>query len=349
MGLKILHTADWHLDTSFASFPELQRQKLRQEQRKIPGRILELAHAEQVDLVLLAGDLFDGPATKQSVDLLRHTLREFGVPVFVAPGNHDFCAPGSPWLEENWPENVHVFTGAMESVVLPELNCRVYGAGYQSMDCPPLLQDFHAEGQERYCICVLHADPMVRQSPCCAITAAQVRESGLDYLALGHIHKTGSFLAGETLCAWPGCPAGRGWDETGEKGVCIVTLEDSVQVRAVPLGFSRFYDLETEVEDDGITALEQMLPATSSEDYYRITLTGFGQPDLDGLTERFRHIPNLQLRDRTQHAVALWTELEEDSLRGTYFRLLRDSGDPRAKLAAEISQKLLSGREVLLP
>ena len=152
MGLKILHSADWHLDSPFSTFPQHQRQKLRQELRKIPGRILELAHAEQVDMVLLAGDLFDGMASRETVDLVRHTLREFGVPVFISPGNHDFCAPGCPWLEETWSENVHIFTGELESVVVPELNCRVYGAGYRSMDCPSLLQDFHAQGQERYCV-----------------------------------------------------------------------------------------------------------------------------------------------------------------------------------------------------
>ena len=349
MGLKILHTADWHLDSAFSSFPEHQRRKLRQELRKVPGRILELAHAEQVDLVLLAGDIFDGPASREGTDLLRHTLREFGVPVFVAPGNHDFCAPGSPWLEEEWPDNVHVFTGPLESVVISQHNCRVYGAGYQSMDCPPLLQDFHAQGQERYCIGVLHGDPTVHQSPCCPITGAQVRESGLDYLALGHIHKAGSFRSGSTLCAWPGCPMGRGWDETGGKGVFIVTLEDSAQIRSVSLGFPGFHDLEAELDDGGEGTLEQVLPAAPSEDFYRITLTGTGEPDLNALRERFAHIPNLELRNRTQPELPDWEDLQEDSLCGTFFRLLRDSKDPHAQLASEISRKLLSGREVRLP
>ena len=349
MGLKILHSADWHLDSPFSSFPEAQRRRLRQELRKVPGRIVELAHTEQVDLILLAGDLLDGTASRESIDLMRHTLREFGVPVFISPGNHDFCGPDSPWLEESWPENVHIFTGALESVVIPELGCRIYGAGYQSMDCPPLLKDFRAQGQERYCIGLLHGDPMVRQSPCCAITAAQVRESGLDYLALGHIHKAGSFQSGSTLCAWPGCPMGRGWDETGEKGVCIVTLEDTVKIRAVPLDFLRFYDLEVEMEENAQSTLEQVLPATGGEDFYRITLTGSGAPDLDELRELFSHFPNLELRSRTEPPIPLWTQLEEDSLRGVYFRLLKDSEDPNARLAAEISQKLLLGKEVQLP
>jgi DNA repair exonuclease SbcCD nuclease subunit len=349
MGLKILHTADWHLDSPFGAFQETQRSTLRRELRKVPGRLVELAHKEQVDLVLLAGDIFDGVASRESIDLMRHTLREFEVPVFISPGNHDFCSPDSPWLAENWPENVHVFTGGLESVAIPELSCRIYGAGYQSMDCPPLLQGFSAQGQERYCIGLLHGDPMVRQSPCCAITAAQVRESGLDYLALGHIHKAGSFQSGSTICAWPGCPMGRGWDETGEKGACIVTLDDTVQVRAVPLDFLRFYDLEVEIGEEACSALEQVLPATAGEDFYRITLTGSGSPDLAALQAYFSRFPNLELRDRTEPPVPLWSQLEEDSLKGVFFRLLKNSEDPNASLAAEISQRLLLGKEVRLP
>ena len=81
----------------------------------------------------------------------------------------------------------------------------------------------------------------------------------------------------------------------------------------------------------------------------QVTLTGSGTLNLNALYEQFSHFPNLELRDRTEPSVPLWTDLEEDSLRGVYFRLLKHSQDPNAQLAAEISQKLLAGREVQLP
>jgi len=349
MGLKLLHSADWHLDTPFSTFPEAQRELLRRELCRIPGRILEIAHAEQVDLVLLSGDIFDGQGSRESVEILKHTLRELSVPVFISPGNHDFCGVGSPWLEETWPENVHIFTGELTSVVLPELDCRVYGAGYRSMDCPPLLEGFRAEGEELHSIGILHGDPTVRNSPCCAVTAAQVRESGLDYLALGHIHMAGNFLAGGTLCAWPGSPMGRGWDEIGERYVYVVTLEDSADIRQIPMGTVTFHTLEAEVGQDTLGAVEALLPGAGSEDFYRITLTGTGSPNLEALQRQLACFPNLELRDRTEPPVDLWEAVEEDSLRGTFFRLLQASRDPRAELAAQISQKLLMEREVRLP
>lgn len=349
MGLTLLHSADWHLGSPFSGFPDDRRAFLNHGHRKIPGRILEIAHAASVDMVLLSGDLFDGRPSREWVELMKHTLREFQVPVFVSPGNHDFCGPGSPWLEEVWPENVHIFTAGLEHVVLPELDCRVYGAGYRSMDCPPLLEQFRADGQERYCVAVLHGDPVMRNSPACPVTAAQIRESGLDYLALGHIHKAGSLRAGDTLCGWPGCPMGRGWDEAGEKGVYIVSLEEGSNLSFVPLDGIRFHELEWDAEETSVDALEGILPPAGTEDFFRVTLTGCAVPDVTGLHTRFSHIPNLYFRDRTQPPLPRWEELEEDSLAGTYFRLLHQSGDPAAKLAADISLRILGGREVQLP
>lgn len=351
MGLKILHTADWHMDTPFVSMSEEQREFLHREQRKLPGKIADICRRECCDLVLLAGDIFDGTPSAESVDTVKKALKECGVPVFISPGNHDFYAPGSSWQVENWPDNVHIFTDNMGSVTVPELDCRVYGAGYHSMDCEPLLEGFRAEAAEKYQIAVLHGDPVTSRSPYCAITAGQVRDSGLQYLALGHIHKAGKFRSGSTLCAWPGCPMGRGWDEAGQKGVCLVTCEEETVVQFVPLDVPRFYDLEADVSENVEAVLDRLLPAAESWDFFRITLTGQTEVDMETVRKRYTFLPNLILRDRTESPEDLWAEAGSDSFRGVYFSLLRDRAgeDPRAVLAAEISRKILSGREVKLP
>lgn len=354
--MKLLHSADWHLDSPFSGRTPEQRQVLRRAQLQIPRKVAELCRLEECDIMVLSGDIFDGPHTPESVDALRDALTECGVPVFISPGNHDFCSSDSPWLTEHWPENVHIFTGGLESVALPEIDCRVYGAGYQSMDCPALLEGFHADGQERFCIAVLHGDPTVSNSPYCPITTAQARSSGLDYLALGHIHKRGVFHAGGTICAWPGTPMGRGFDETGEHGVYVTRLKDGHDVRFVPLNTLRFHELEVDTGEDAVAALEAVLPGFGNADFYRITLTGSAEGDLQSLYAHFQHIPNLELRDQRREKADLWVKAGEDSLQGTYFQLLKNAHDAadedtarQIALAAEISQKLLEGREVELP
>ena len=114
MGLKILHSADWHLDSPFAAFAPEDGDYLRRQSRRIPGEIAQLCRREGCDLMLLAGDLFDGPYTRESLTELREALKYAGVPVFISPGNHDYVGANSPWTEERWPENVHIFLGGLE-------------------------------------------------------------------------------------------------------------------------------------------------------------------------------------------------------------------------------------------
>ena len=352
MGLKILHSADWHLDSPFAGFTPEQQNYLKREQKKIPGKIADLCRREECDLVLLSGDIFDSPACRESVPLVREALASCGVPVFIAPGNHDYLTTGSPWLEENWPENVFIFPAGLSSVALPQLNCRVYGAGYRSMDCPGLLEGFSVRGEELYHLAVLHGDPKRLNSPYCPITTAQVRDSGLHYLALGHIHKGDCFRASGTLCAWPGAPMGRGYDETGEKGVYILELEEQAEIRFIPLDTPRFYEPEVDTDTQ---SPEDVLPVTDNGSFYRVTLTGSGVEPLDQLKERFNGLPNLEWIDRREAKADPWERIGEDTLEGNYFRLLREKMDQaegemaeQIALAAELSLKILMGREVAL-
>ncbi len=355
--MKILHSADWHLDASLTGHSEENKQLLRRELRKIPEKIVKLCIAEKCDLMLLVGDLFDGKPSKESVIALRSALEKLQIPVIIAPGNHDFCSPDSPYLTENWPKNVHIFTKAkIDSIALPELDCRIYGAGYESMDCPGLLKNFHIEGNERWHIGALHGE-ISATSPYCPLTREQAKQTGLHYLALGHIHKGGSQRAGETLCAWPGCAMGHGFDELGAKGVIIAELTDSVKASFVPLDTPRFYDETAVAGDDPLEAVAGILPAMESADFYRVTLTGYANGvDLAQIRKQFPHVPNLILRDETLPEPDLWSAVGQDSLEGVYFGLLQNSANSdsetirrRARLAARISRQILDGQEVPLP
>ncbi len=351
MKRKLLHTADWHLDSPFASFSGEEREYLRQENRRLPEKIASLCRREGCDGVLLAGDVFDGSFTRDCLDAARDALESCGVPVLISPGNHDFLSVDSPW-ERKWPENVHIFDGGISSLVLPDLELRVYGAGYRSIDCEGLLDGFRAEDDGLTSVCVLHGDPVSQTSPYCPVTAAQIRQSGLCYLALGHIHKAGSFRAGDTLCGWPGCPMGRGWDETGEKGVFLVSLDDTAQIQPVALDTPRFTVGEIPLSE--WNTLEKILPPGESRDFFRLTFTGLGQLDREKLQSLLTRYPHLEFIDRTVAPETLWAQAGADTLRGVYFRMLQEKAQNPATrdaaiLAAEISLALLEGREVTLP
>lgn len=355
--IKILHSADWHLDAPMVGFTPEQAATLQKESRLLPQRIVDLCKQEQCDLLFLAGDLFDGIPARDTVQSVMDALSSLDIPVIITPGNHDFCSDNSPYIKESWPENVHIFKKAqIESIAFPELDCRIYGAGYQSMDCPGLLKQFHAEGQEIYQIGVFHGDATTASSYF-PITRNQLQESGLCYVALGHIHKRGSLTAGQTLCLWPGAPMGRGYDELGAKGVLLVTLQEVPEAKFLPLDTPRFFDETVDVGEDAAAALVGVLPPIDSRDFYRVTLTGYSQGiDTDALLQQFPHVPNLILRDKTIPEADLWKNTDSDTLEGMLFSALKEAADSpsqvlsqRAQLAARICRSILDGQEVVLP
>ena len=351
--MKLLHSADWHLGS-----PLGENRQLREALEQIPFRVVQAAKEHGCDMILLAGDLFDAEPSPHSLALVKRALGEAGIPVFISPGNHDFVTAGGFWQREAWPENVHIFTaGHIESVALPQLDCRIYSAAFRGPESEGLLEGFCADGQERYCIGLLHGDATASGAAYNPVSHYQIADSALDYLALGHIHKQGSIQSGATLCAWPGCPMGRGFDETGEKGVLLVELTEGCQIQFLGLDTPRFYDLEAAVDESPEKAVANLLKAVRPQDLCRMTLTGEAESvDLDLLREKFLHYPNLQLRDRTVEPVDLWENAGEDSLEGVYFDKLQkamegqaESVRRRVELAAQLSRQLLLGQEVKLP
>ena len=130
--LRILHTADLHMDSPFEGLGASKASVRRGEQRDLLGRIAALAVSEQVDLVLFSGDLLDSDNTfyETGEELIR-ALRRISVPVFIAPGNHDFYSERSPYARLKLPENIHIFSeNEIRCVDCASLGFRVYGAAF---------------------------------------------------------------------------------------------------------------------------------------------------------------------------------------------------------------------------
>ena len=332
--LTIIHGADFHLDAPFAALPPDKARARRAEQRELLDRLAGLAEERRADVVLLSGDLLDGGQTYQeTVQALARTLGGIPAPVFIAPGNHDCYGPRSVYAGTAWPDNVHIFsTVAVEGVELPGLNCVVHGAAFTTpqADRSPLM-GFAAPRDGRIHLMALHGDVegKGRYGP---IALEDIAASGLTYLALGHIHAcSGLQKAGDTYWAYPGCPEGRGFDELGDKGVLVVTVDDGGAVSAefVPLARRRYEILTVDVTgaESPAAALAAALPADAGEDCCRIVLTGErGEepPELAALAALAEpRFYSVTLRDQTRERRARWARSGEDSLTGLFLRTLR--------------------------
>ncbi len=353
--IKILHAADLHLDAAFSSLPPSLAAQRRAEQRHA---LSDLADAcKGCDLVLLAGDLFDSAHIyRDTVEALKACFREISAPIFIAPGNHDCLSAGSPYLSEDWGENVHIFkTNQIECVRLEALGCDVYGAGYLMPEQAPLLDNFFVKDENVINLMVLHADAKAN-SPYAPVTPAQIAASGLDYLALGHVHTRASEKLGATLCAYPGCMMGRGFDECGQKGVlCVNVQKGAAQAEFLPIRGRKYEILTVNVGENPLQDIEAALPDGCAEDCLRIILKGESDPiDLDVLQNALAHrFFSLSLRDETLPKQSLWAAVSEDSLRGHFLRELRtkfDTADDGERQniahAARLVLALMDGREV---
>lgn len=332
--LTFLHAADFHLDSAFGALSAARAAGRRRESRELVFRLSDYVNQNHIGLVLLAGDLFDsGSAFRETGEQLAEALGRMEARVFIAPGNHDWAGPGSPWTAVRWPENVHVFReGRLTAVDLPEWNLTVHGAAFTAPERrESFLTGFSAPEDGRVHIGLLHGEidpPEARYAP---LRKEEIAGSGLHYLALGHIHKrTEPVRLGRTLCAWPGCIEGRGFDELGEKGFYRGTVDErgGVSLAFVPFARRRYEILEVDVTGrPPRAAVEAALPEDTARHLYRIVLTGETGPggaDVLGLREALaERFYALELRDRTRMAEDVWARAEEDSLRGLFLRCLR--------------------------
>lgn len=341
MPVKILHAADFHLDSPFDALTNEMAAVRRREQRALLDRIADIAEEENVQLVLLSGDLLDSTTSYyETQDILTGTFSRIKAEIFISPGNHDYYCPKSPYAYVKFPDNVHIFTSPLVgSVTLAQLGCRVWGAGFNDQYSRPLLAGFKAEDSGMTDIMVLHGD--TAGDAYNHIREAEIASSGLHYLALGHIHSfSGIKKAGRTYYAYPGCPEGRGFDETGEKGVIIGTVDKSgCDLRFRPLGGRTYKTLYIDLTglDDAADAISASLPQHTERDIYRLILTGeyggaiYIQFLKDKFADRFFH---LSIQDITRPPRDIWASAGDDTLRGIFLRTLKqkyDAADDSAK------------------
>ncbi len=360
--MRIIHAADFHLDAPFDGITPQQAVQRRAEQRQLLERLAALAGEFQAQAVLLAGDLLDGERVyAETVEALTDTLGRIKIPVFIAPGNHDPFTPTSPYARIPWPDNVTVFSSnAIQAVELPGCGAVVYGAAFTAPHQEEsLLRGFSAPDDGRLRLMALHGQvggaPEGGYNP---IAEEEIAASGLDYLALGHVHRySGLCRAGQVPWAYCGCPEGRGFDELGPKGALCVQVErgGTPQVEFVPLCARQYRILRLPVtpqdDADGVTA--RLHAQAAPADLVRVVLTGeWGDKpiNLTQIENQCRQdFYSLSLRDETTLSRGLWERLEEDSLTGLFLRRLQarqDAGDGElVQMAARFGLAALENRE----
>ena len=238
--VRFIHTSDVHLDTSFSGsgFPSRLGDRKREAIRGTFRRIMEDARIREVDFVLIAGDLFElERITPDTFEFIKQQLAALGsVRVFISPGNHDPCVQGSPYREESWPGNVHIFAEEeFRSIELPEAGVRITGFGFAHHS----LEEHHFQklpilSTGLFNIVLSHGSDVscvpagkAKHGP---FDVGEIAGKNVHYCALGHYHqqhRIPNSIDGAQVW-YCGIPEGRGWDEEGACGYLLGEIRDKL-------------------------------------------------------------------------------------------------------------------------
>ena len=273
--MKIIHTGDIHIGSAFRG---LTREKSAQRKAEILQCFCKLcAYAKQtgVEGVLIAGDLFDTVSLYDGIKREVFSAIASANPVhfFYSAGNHDYDAQ----MFSSAPENFHVLTD-FERYPLSE---RVVISG-----CTPSRlanARFHF-AQKEYNIFLLHGDLGTE------IPLASVQNQGIDYLALGHIHKPTTIkerLDGRGFYRYCGCLEGRGFDEIGARGFFLLEIVDGRLKDEKFLSFSKrvVHSIDVDISSckgymDVERAVESAIDQIPASDLVKVVLCGSYEPTL---------------------------------------------------------------------
>jgi DNA repair protein SbcD/Mre11 len=380
--VRFIHTSDIHLDTSFSGsgFPSRLGDRKREAIRSVFRSIIEDARVQAMDFVLIAGDLFEAErVTPDTIEFLRQQFESLGsTPVFISPGNHDPFINGSPYKEESWPGNVHIFDREeFQSVELIDLNVRVTGFGFAhaQLDEHPF-QKLGVLSGDLLNIVLVHGSDITRVPAGKAkhgpFTVDEIAGKNICYCALGHYHQqhriTNFQNSNDAAQIWySGIPEGRGWDEQGPCGYLIGEIND--RVLKIENKICNQYALNSlTIDCESFSTREQIVDAIlqrcgslfDSKTILRIRLMGSVDPKLDlsipEIEERLGgEVLFIQWIDQTRPALDFESIAQEKTIRGRFVRILNERISAAPDVERETLERsrlygvqALSGREVRL-
>ena len=347
--LRLLHTADVHLGARHA---DLGDRAATQRERQFAAFVatVDLALAEKVDLLLIAGDLFDSNTQpRRSVERAAAQIKRLvhgRIRVVIAPGTHDVFdkasiyraydmaalagAVGSDLVTVLDPDHPDVHLRALDVVV----HGRCYGTK-RAPESPLAGLDVAKDERAAWHVGLLHAALAIEgrtDGDEVVIRTEEIEASHLDYLALGHWHSTTKGKAGRTVYAYAGAPEPIALDQDRAGNVLLVTLDGErgrkkVEVEERRVGRTQFERLQLDAATVGTQpALVALLRERANADLVLdVELIGVRPDELDlhveeveaELAEQFLKV---RVRDRSVAPLPEGPVASADTVLGAFIR-----------------------------
>jgi DNA repair exonuclease SbcCD nuclease subunit len=234
--ISFIHAADLHLDSPMVGLKHLPANilsRVRESTFTALGKLTTAAIDNNVDFVILAGDLYDGEdRSLRAQSRFRNEMQKLSqkdIPVYVIHGNHDHL--NGSWVQLDMPSNVHFFSSDVEFKIFHSKRgekVHLYGFSYlQRHILDKRIDDYQKQERADFHIGILHGNEggSTDHDNYAPFTIKDLHEKEFDYWALGHIHKR-TVLSETPPIIYPGNLQGRNKKEVGVKGCYCITLNE---------------------------------------------------------------------------------------------------------------------------
>lgn len=349
--MRILVTADVHLS---ADHPE---------RREALEDVVRIGVEEDIDYLLIAGDMFDAGVNVEEVKTgIRDLFSDTGFQTYVIPGNHDENA----FREEDYfGKDIEVLAEEpFEQVDLGEVN--LLAMPFVEEGFGDYVDNLHAAGdEERLNVLMLHGTLSTatgqvfgEESRYLPFTPEQLLETGADYVFAGHIHSSPtkrSFGGDECVFAYPGSPVSITTKETNRRGVWLFDTAD-MELQEIVVESSYYVREEMDLSPgEGEDKLQDLKDRLSSHDLDNATLlvepAGFIEMDEGEFFEQLEDIvegagadaDEVRIdRERVESAKAV---LDSSLYNGFEDKLEENEGDVDERAVRRIVLQALSAEE----
>lgn len=283
--MKFIHIADVHLGAE----PDRGKpwgQRRKDEIFETFYSVLDIAIAEKVDLVLIAGDLFHRQPLKRELKELNYKFESLGdIKVALMAGNHDYLKPDSFYKGFPWSDNVFFFdTPEIGVKYFEDIQTCIYGLSYYHFEVTEPEYDRAAPDREIYRnghhILLAHGGDE-KHIP---LNIKRLEASGFDYVALGHIHRPQIFPSGKMAYAGALEPIDK--NDEGEHGYIIgECTQDGTFIKFVPYALREYIVLNIEVNPNRTfgyvtDALRGSILEQGEDNIYKVRITGVKDEDI---------------------------------------------------------------------
>ena len=360
--MKLIHCADLHLDSKLnANLDKERAMRRRAELLDTFSDMVDYAADHGVDVILIAGDLFDKTHIRKQAKtrVIEEITTHPDIDFLYLQGNHDKTDFISDIKSEDIP-NLELFTDSEWT-------------GYRYDDVVVTGRELNSDNAKTFTmnlvldqadvnIVMLHGQESDYEGADKTeiIPLQNLRGKYIDYLALGHIHSyKRAKLDDRGEYCYSGCLEGRGFDECGEKGFVLLSVEDKrVTSEFVPFAKRRLHEIEITITPgermpDILTAIEEALGDIPGDDMVKVVLSGY--VDMDGEADTYRIVKSFSERffffkvyDETKIRIDYDSFLNDKSLKGEFVRIMQEADMPEDRRAriVEIGMKALMEEEI---